>query len=104
MESVDGATDVPAEESDSPAADTPGLTALGPTLVAVADAAVLPEVAVGESPPVEAGAVPVGVGRGDAEVAGAVPVGVTMSEVALVDVVAAEVELVEPDAGADAPM
>lgn len=76
--SVEGGTDVPAEESASPAADTPGPAAPGPTLMVVAGAA-------GEdSAPVEAGAVPVG-GRGsERDVAGAVPDGVGISDVAVV--------------------
>jgi len=61
-ESVDGATEVPAADSDSAAAETPGLAAWGPTLIAVVGAAPAADVAADEVIPVEAGAVPVGVG------------------------------------------
>jgi len=85
--SVEGVTDVPAEESDSPSAETPGAAAVGPTLMTVTGAGALAAVAAvaGEGAiAVEAGAVPVGVGWGESEVAGAVPDGVRMSDVAVV--------------------
>ena len=84
VESVEGVTDVPAEESDSPSAETPGPDALGPTLIALVGAGAVAEVAGDEPIPVEAGAVPVGAAGADNEVADAVPVGVRMSEVAVV--------------------
>jgi hypothetical protein len=116
VEIVDGVTDVPAEERDSPSAETPGAAALGPTLIVVVGAGAVAEVAGGVASPVEAGAVPVGVAGADNEVAGAVPVGVRMSEVAVlgaprmaevgeVAVVPADVELpVEPGVGVEVPM
>jgi hypothetical protein len=89
---------VPADESDSPSAETPGLAALGPTLMVVVGAGAVAEV-VGEAA-VAAGGVPVGAGGGESEVAGAVPVGVRMSEVAVLGaermVAVADVEA-EPD-------
>lgn len=85
VESVEGVTDVPAEESDSPSAETPGPAALGPTLIAVVGAGAVAEVAAdAASAVVEAGAVPTGAGGGDGEAAGAVPVGVRIAEVAVV--------------------
>jgi hypothetical protein len=86
--SVEGVTDVPADDSVSPNAETPGAGALGPTLIVVvgagAFAAVAGEgvIAVDGVVAVEAGAVPVGVDWGDGEIAGAVPDGVRMSAVA----------------------
>lgn len=119
VESVDGVTEVPAEESDSPSAETPGLAALGPTLIGVVGAGAVAEVAGGAASPVEAGAVPVGAEGCERELAGAVPVGVRMSEVAVVGgprmlkvgdeaVALPEVELpavaVEPGVGVEVPM
>ena len=83
VESVEGVTEVPADESDSPSAETPGLAALGPTVIAVAGAGDVAEVVGDAATPFAAGVVPVGVAGGDSEVAGAVPVGVRMSEVAV---------------------
>jgi hypothetical protein len=82
VESVDGVTEVPAEESDSPSAETPGPAAAGPTVIGVVGA--VAEVAGDAATAVEAGAVPVGGGGGESEVAGAAPVGVRMFEVAVV--------------------
>jgi hypothetical protein len=119
VEIVEGVTDVPAEESDSPSAETPGAAALGPTVIVVVGAVAVAAVFGDAASPVEAGAVPVGVAGADNEVAGAVPVGVRMSEVAVVGaprmaevgevaVVPAEVELpavpVEPGVGVEVPM
>jgi hypothetical protein len=59
VESGEGATKVPAEESASPCADTPGVAALGPMLFVLGDAAAVAEVPAGEEVPVAAG-VPVG--------------------------------------------
>ena len=84
VESVDGVTEVPAEESDSPSAETPGPAAPGPTLIVVVGAGAVAEGAGDEPIAVEAGAVPVGAVGADVELAGAVPVGVRMSEVAVV--------------------
>jgi hypothetical protein len=81
--SVDGVTAVPAEESASPEAETPGPAAAGPTVIEVAGAGALAEVA-GEEIPVEAGGVPVAGGEGERDAAGAVPDGVRMAEVAVV--------------------
>jgi len=114
VESVEGVTEVPAEESDSPSAETPGLAALGPTVIAVAGAGDVAEVAAGAArTPFEAGVVPVGVAGGDSEVAGAVPVGVRMSEVAVAgalrmlavdDVAVALPVAVVPGVGVEVPM
>ena len=100
MVSVEGVTDVPAEESASPSAETPGAAGPGPTLIAVTGAGALAGVTGAGATAVEAGAVPVVVGRGAGEVAGAVPDGVRMSEVA---VVGAE-KMVDVDVGAVAPV
>ena len=84
MVSVEGVTDVPADESVSPNAETPGAAALGPMLIAVVGAGAFAAV-VGEAAiPVEAGGVPVTAGWTEGEVAGAVPDGVRMSAVAVV--------------------
>ena len=116
MESDEGVTDVPADESDSPSAETPGPAALGPVLIAVVGAGALAEVLGDEALTVEAGGVPVGVGEGDSEIAGTVPVGVRMLEVAVVGaprrvevgavavVPAVELLAVDPGAAVDAPM
>ena len=114
VESVEGVTEVPAEESDSPSAETPGPAAPGPMLIVVVGAGALAEVAGDGASPVEAGAVPVGAAGADDEVAGAVPVGVRMSEVAVVGAATAveagdvpDVELadvaVEPGVTVEAP-
>jgi len=83
---VEGVADVPAEESASPAVETPGPAAPGPTLIAVTGVGAVAEVAVEdeEAIPIEAGAVPVGGGGAESDVAGAVPDGVRMSKVAVV--------------------
>jgi hypothetical protein len=81
--SVDGLTAVPVEESASPAAETPGPAAPGPTVMVVAGAGAPAEVAGDGAIPVEAGGVPVADGEGEREVAGAVPDGVRIADVAV---------------------
>jgi hypothetical protein len=114
--SAEGATDVPADESVSPNAETPGAAAVGPTLMAVVGADAFAPDAGEEAIPVEAGAVPIGVGWGDGELAGAVPDGVRMSAAAVlgaekivdVGVVVAVAELLAvvapPGLAAEVPM
>jgi hypothetical protein len=87
---VDGVTAVPDAERASPRAETPDCGAVGPTVMALAGAGAVAEVAavaviaVIDPVAVEAAGVPVGVGMLAGELAGGVPVGVRMSEVAVV--------------------
>jgi hypothetical protein len=59
VESGEGATKVPADESASPCADTPWVAALGPMLVVPGDAGAVGEARAGEEVPAAA-VVPVG--------------------------------------------
>jgi hypothetical protein len=100
--SVEGVTEVPADESVSPNAETPAAAAVGPTLIVVVGAGAFAAVVVDAVMAVEAGAVPVGVNWGDGEIAGAVPDGVRMSAVAEVGaekMVAVGVAPVVPEVG-----
>jgi hypothetical protein len=78
---ADGLTEVPAAERDSPTAETPGMGALGPTLMGLDGAAAVAAVPAAAVLALAAGAVPDGVGGADNVAAAGVPDGVRMSGV-----------------------